>query len=81
VKRGTRSGANAEHAVTRERPGTSVAVGDLTITPIERVVVRARPLGSGVAARGEKRVVALILRRGDREWRLELPDTPAAIPT
>ena len=57
--------------------GASVVIGDFTLTPVERTEIRAQALGGNVTARGEKRVVAVIVRRGQREWRLDLPEAAA----
>ena len=56
-----------------ERLGRPVVVGDLTITPVERVELRVAALGHGVVASASKRAVALLLRTRARTWRIELP--------
>jgi hypothetical protein len=66
--------------VNDERRGPSVVIGDLTLTPIVRSEVRAHPLGKGVVAQGAQRVVAVIVQRGPRAWRLELPASDGAEP-
>lgn len=63
--------------LSREQRGEAVVVGRLEITPIERVSIRLFELSGGLAGQAEKRPVALLLRSGDREWRLELPDPRA----
>lgn len=59
--------------LTREQRGRSVSVAGLEITPVERVSIRVFELAGSLAGRAEKRPIALLLRAGDREWRVELP--------
>jgi hypothetical protein len=60
--------------LTREQRGPSVVIAGIEITPIERIRVHVFVLGGNVAGRVEKRPLALLLRDGEREWRIDLSD-------
>lgn len=60
--------------MTREAPGRPVVVGEFTLIPVERTRVETRRIGPVTFYSGSKRPVAIRVRHGDREWRLELPD-------
>jgi hypothetical protein len=60
--------------LTREQRGPSVLIAGIEITPIERIRIDVFVLGGKVAGRAEKRPLALLLRDGEREWRIDLSD-------
>jgi len=57
----------------REQLGAPVVVGDVTITPVERISLEEQKVGPFVLWTGAKEPIAVIVRLGEREWRLELP--------
>ena len=76
--------------MTRERLGPTLVVGDLEITPVERISIRHRRLGGTHLFEGEKRPVAILVRSADGERRIELEEVgsevratalPAALPS
>jgi hypothetical protein len=60
--------------LTREQRGPSVVIAGIEITPIERIAIHVFELAGNAVGWVEKRPLALLLRDGDREWRIELPD-------
>jgi hypothetical protein len=60
--------------LTREQRGPSVLIAGIEITPIERIRVDVFVLEGNVVGRVEKRPLALLLRDGEREWRIDLSD-------
>ncbi len=58
----------------REELGTPVEIGDLSITPVARVSISRIELAGSVLVFGTKTAVAVIVRSGGREWRVDLPD-------
>jgi len=60
--------------MTRERLGPTLRVGDLEITPVERISIRHRWFGGAHLFEGEKRPVAILVRGADGERRIELGD-------
>ena len=60
--------------LTREQRGPSVVIAGIEITPIERIRVDVFVLGGNVVGRVDKRPLALLLRDGEREWRIDLSD-------
>ncbi len=61
--------------VRRERLGSPLTVGDLVLVPVERIAVDEALVGNRRLVFASKRPVAIVVRSGDREWRIELPDT------
>lgn len=59
--------------MTRERLGTPLVVGELVLIPVERTTREQRGTAEAPFFLGTKRPVAILVRRGDREWRIELP--------
>ncbi len=58
--------------MTRERLGPTLVVGDLEITPVERISIRHRRFGGTHLFEGEKRPVAVLVRSAEGERRIEL---------
>ena len=58
--------------MTRERLGPTLVVGDLEITPVERISIRHRRLGGTHLFEGEKHPVAVLVRSAEGERRIEL---------
>lgn len=56
-----------------ETLGPSVTVGARTFTPVVRLRCTCTHLGGLVLARGDKRVVAVLVQEGERHWRLDVP--------
>ena len=54
------------------RFGPRIAVGDLEIEPIEKVVVRVDHVGSGIIGVALKEPVAIIVRSPAGTWRVDL---------
>ncbi len=70
-------GAHAEDVpiagrIDREQLGPPIAVGELILTPVERVTLVCRELDGRVVGFGEKRAVAVIVRSPEGETRLDL---------
>ena len=59
--------------MTRERLGTPRVVGELILTPVERISLERRGTGAAPLFFASKRPVAILVRRGERAWRIELP--------
>ena len=64
----------------RERRGSPVVVGDVTLTPIERVKIRSVVVGGVVLFSGSKEPVAVVVQTGGEEFTLELTDSPPGGP-
>lgn len=62
-----------EPEVTSEHEGAAVAVGAFVLTPIERVSIHHYEAAGRVLLTGSKRPIAILVRSGDREWRIEIP--------
>jgi hypothetical protein len=58
--------------VTSERLGEPVVVGEVTVTPVERVSIGHRIVGGVVLFYASKRAVAVVVRTPTGELRLEL---------
>ena len=58
--------------MTQERLGRPVTVGELRITPVERMSVRRETIGGRVWIAVAKRPVAILIRSPRSEWRIEL---------
>jgi len=59
-----------------EQLAASLEAGGFTLTPVVEVSASARMLGGLVYARGSKRVVAVLVRKGEQQWRIEVPRSP-----
>lgn len=60
--------------MTREGPGTRVAVGDISITPVERVSITHQIVGGVVLFRASKRLVAVVVHTATGEERFVLDE-------
>jgi hypothetical protein len=58
--------------VIRERRGTPVVVGDVTLTPIERLTIRSTVTSGVVLFSGSKEPLAIVVERGGEQFTLEL---------
>ena len=65
--------------MTRERLGPTLVVGDLEITPVERISIRHRWFGGAHLFEGEKRPVAVLVRSADGERRIELGEVGSEV--
>jgi len=59
--------------LTYEQPGQPVVVGELVLTAIERISIRHHQAAGRVFFAASKRPIAVLVRTGDREWRIEVP--------
>jgi hypothetical protein len=62
--------------VIRERRGAPVVVGDVTLTPVERVTIRSVVVGGFVLFSGSKELVSVVVQSGEEQFTLELKDSP-----
>jgi hypothetical protein len=58
--------------VIRERRGAPVVVGDVTLTPIERLTIRSTVTSGVVLFSGSKEPLAILVERGGEQFTLEL---------
>jgi hypothetical protein len=58
--------------VIRERRGAPVVVGDVTLTPIERLTIRSTMKSGVVLFSGSKELLAIVVERGGEQFTLEL---------
>jgi hypothetical protein len=61
--------------VIRERRGAPVVVGDVTLTPVERLTIRSVVVGGLVLFSGSKELVAVVVQSGEEQFTLELTDS------
>jgi hypothetical protein len=66
--------------MTRERLGPTLVVGDLEITPVERISIRHRRFEGTHLFEGEKRPVAVLVRSAEGERRIELGEPGSGEP-
>jgi hypothetical protein len=59
--------------MTREQHGAAFVIRDLEITPVERISIRSHRVGGSILFEASKRPVAIVVRGGGREWRIEVP--------
>jgi len=60
--------------MTDRRRGQPIAIGDLEIEPIERVVIRVERVGTAIVGLVRKEPVAVIVRSPEGTWRITLDD-------
>jgi hypothetical protein len=65
----------ASENVIDRRHGAAVAVGDVVIEPIERIVVRVEQLGSGIVGLALKEPSSVVVRSLTGIFRFDLEDT------
>lgn len=65
--------AEIDSQVTYEQPGRPMAVGEIVLTPIARVTIRHDRVAGRVFFSGSKRPVAVLVRSGDHELRIDVP--------
>jgi hypothetical protein len=64
----------ASESMTDQPGGTVIAVGDLSIDPVAKVVVHVEQVGSGIVGLAVKRPTAIIVRSQRGTFRIELGD-------
>jgi hypothetical protein len=61
------------HERTYEQAGRPVAIAGVVLTPIEQISIRHHRVAGQVFFTGSKRPVAVLVKSGDRELRIDVP--------